>query len=131
MAVDRKCLPDADKLTATVNLTAGQNLLYEVTPQGAQPIFSLVDQHGHVVLSDADQPQGSVYRVRWPGTHPVHFPDDLNHVLGLHFIAAVEYQFRATVCAADNQPISVRKNCTYSSTTPTDKWFVPLRIFTL
>jgi hypothetical protein len=92
----------------------------------------LVDQHGRILLSDTDPPVGAGhYRRKWPDGDQVQAPDDLNHVLGILFLAAVEYEFIVSECDAGGNLISLRKHCTYKSTTATDKFFDPVRVFTI
>lgn len=132
MIVKRSCHKDQDLLAVELNVTEGEYLVYEVSFQGAQGVFSIVDQHGTIILSPASGPVApGQYQKKWPANmSEVKIPDDLNHTLGIHFIGAVKYTYKATQYNKADQQISVCKNCEYESNTPTDSYFAHLRILT-
>jgi hypothetical protein len=67
----------------------------------------------------------------WPGPGDnVKVPDDLNHTLGMHFIAATAYAYRATRLSSTGATLEKLKNCTYQRGSQTDSFFDPLRVFT-
>lgn len=130
MSVTYKCDPDGDLLATELDVSNGEYLDYEVMFQGAQATFAVVDQHGTVILSANDAPIApGRYAKRWP-TGPARVPDDLNHTLGVHFLAATKYAYRVTRRSKAGAPIETCKSCSYESTTSTDSFFDPLRIFT-
>jgi hypothetical protein len=130
MSVKHSCAKDRDLLATELDVTNGEVLEWEVTFLGAKPTFAVVDQHGTVVLSPKDKPAGpGRYLKRWP-SKKVRVPDDLNFTLGMHFIAATRYAYRVTRRTAGGHVIETCKDCTYASTTATDSFFDPLRVFT-
>jgi len=131
MAVTAKCT--ADQLATELDITNGEALTYEVSFKGAQAIFSIVDQHGTIILSPADPPiSAGHWRKRWPGKKgDAKAPDDLNHVFGMHFVGgATEYNYKVTRRDKNSHVIDTCKNCKYTSTAPDDSFFDPLRVFT-
>ena len=131
-AVQRKCKPGQDKLAVQLDVSRGEKIRYEVRFRGAQATFAIVDQHGIVILSNQDPPiQPGLYVRVWPGPNDVvKVPDDLNHVCGMHFIAATDYALRATRVAANGNALEPLKDCVFTRSNQTDSFFDPLRIFT-
>src|ERR1700730_2120479 len=94
--------------TAAVFLdaTGGEYLLYEVTPRGAQPVFTLVDSRADkLLMSNQSTPISDnplVYRRKWP------LPVDsvstaTSHTLGMHFLAATQYRYEVGLYANSGQ----------------------------
>jgi len=130
--VEVTCKPGADKAAVQLRVSRGEKIRYELLFRGAQATFAVVDQHGVVILSNQDPPvaPGRYLKV-WPGPgDAVKVPDDLNHVLGLHFIAATAYAWRATRVAANGTALEPLKDCVYERSSQTDNFFDPLRVFT-
>lgn len=131
MSVKAECEKGQNLLATDLNVTAGEYLVYEVSFRGAQPLFTIVDQHGVIVMDPKDKVDAGTFRKKWPAKKSdVKIPDDLNHTLSMSFIAAVEYDYVVTMYSKAGKKVEVCKNCSYSSTTSTDTYHVPLRIFT-
>ena len=131
-AVSVLCKPDEDKAATLFHVSRGETIRYEVSFKGAQGTFAIVDQHGTVILSNQDAAVAPGQYVRdWPGSgDDVKVPDDLNHTLGMHFIAATAYAYRATRLSSTGATLEKLKNCTYQRGSQTDSFFDPLRVFT-
>lgn len=130
MSVKFSCRDGGDLLATELDVSNGEFLEYEVSFQGAKPTFAVVDQHGTVVLSPKNQPVApGRYVKRWPAKK-VRVPDDLNFTLGVHFIAAIQYAYQVRRKSKTGKLIETCKDCTYASTTATDSFFDPLRVFT-
>ena len=131
-AVSVLCKPDEDKAATLLRVSRGETIRYEVSFKGAQGTFAIVDQHGAVILSNQDAAVAPGQYVRdWPRPGDnVKVPDDLNHTLGMHFIAATAYAYRATRLSSTGATLEKLKNCTYQRGSQTDSFFDPLRVFT-
>jgi hypothetical protein len=108
-----------------LHASAGQYLIYEVTIQGAQPLFAIGDQFGNIILSPYGPPKG-VYRQRWPTTPPP--APSVTHTLNVAFLAAPRAHYRVGLFDAQDSPIVTLKDCAYEATTPSDWWLESLRI---
>lgn len=131
MTVNRQ--DNIDFLATELDVTNAETLIYEVSFKGAQAIFAVSDQHGTIILSPSDPSVAAgCWRKTWP-TSPedVKVPDDLNHVLGIHFTGgATQYAYKVTRCDKTGTIIATCKDCVYTNTSPTDSFFEPLRVFT-
>jgi hypothetical protein len=130
MSAQETC--NSSKMAVQLDVTNGETILYQVSFTGAQGVFAIVDQHGVIILDNSKPTAPGTFEVRWPGPNDnVKIPDDLNHVLGMHFISAVTYTYKVNRCDAAKNPIEDLKDCTYTRSAQTDSFFVPLRIFTV
>lgn len=131
-AVSVSCKPDEDKAATLLRVSRRETIHYEVSFKGAQGVFAIVDQHGTVILSNQDVPVSPGLYVRdWPRPgDDVKVPDDLNHTLGMHFIAATAYAYQAVRRSSTGAVLEKLKNCVYERSSQTDSFFDPLRVFT-
>lgn len=124
-----------DGLSTELVVTEGETLVYEVAFKGgAEANFAIVDQRGSVILGSQDPPDpDGVYRKRWPADPDgVEAHNEVNHVLGMHFVTATEYAYRIVRKAREGKTIAVLKSCTYTSDPhdSTDQFFTPFRVST-
>ena len=116
-----------------LNASAGDFLLYKLTAQGAQPIFTLVDSRvDKLLLSNHSSPTSNnplVFERKWP------LPVDAvstatNHTMGLHFIAATRYRYEVGLFSSNGQLKRSLIDITYSSNVPEDVFFQALGVTT-
>ena len=132
MSVSADCVKGENLLAIELDVTNGEYLVYEVSFKGAQALFTVVDQHGVIIMDPKDAVSKSRFQRKWPAKKSdVKVPDDVNHVFSMSFLVATEYDYVVTRRSKKGAKLEACKNCTYTSKTATDTYHVPLRIFTV
>ena len=114
-----------------VHVSAGESLRYRISAQGAQPLFTLVDSRvDSLLLSNQSAPVSNaplLFERKWP------LPLDsmstaTNHTMGLHFIAAPQYDYQVDLMTANGQVKRALIDISYTSDVPTDVFFQGLNV---
>ena len=132
MAVDTDVTKES--VAAFLDVTAGDQLVYRVTPRGATPIFTLVDsQTKQRLMSSNDQPVATspdvVFERRWPRSTDQVLPGT-SHTMAFQFLAAISYRYEVRRESGDGTSELVL-DITYSSTSPDEEFFQDLQVTTV
>ena len=121
MSVSADCEKGENLLAIKLDVTNGEYLVYEVAFKGAQALFTVVDQHGVIVMDPTDAISKSRFKCEWPAKKgDVKVPDDLNHVFSMSFVTAAEYDYVVIRRSKAGKKLEAVKNCTYASKVATD-----------
>src|SRR5437868_5647565 len=96
--------------SVTVNLTAGERLIYQVIVRGSTPTFTLEDSRaGKTLLNSEDEPTSQeplTFSRRWPRQGDT-IEVLTQHTMGMTFLAAVQYTYKADLLRPDGtkQPV--------------------------
>lgn len=124
----KECKPDRDRRTVSLDLSEGENVVYEITVTGARGVFSIVDQKGRVILKpDQDDPQTS-YRRRWPRDDDAVDVQLHVHLLAMSFFQATRYDLVIEHRDGSGNVLEVLKDCEFASTDPSEWDVEPFKI---
>jgi hypothetical protein len=146
---EKTTMPDfgnAGKLTvrehdvaALVKLSEGEYIHYQLTVEGAEPIFTFACTHSdRLSADDFDGHPKQVYEWTWGRSEslddlpnePTDSADD-TYVVSMAFITAIKYTLVAEKRDANDDVMRTLKDIDYESQDPEDSFTETLRVFTV